>query len=213
MKKRIQHTWFTLIELMVAMTIFAIIMVSVISIFIFSSQMSTRVELSRVMQENVKNVYEDIAEEVRKWKIIDTSTGVLPINNCVIPLTWAHSIVSPETGDKLCLAGDIEYAIWNKQSGSWSRVGNLDDCKDADEDDDKVCRVLKKIGAGDYFPLTNNRVAVENLEFRVSNETLPKVSIFMTVRSAYKKGLNSSLVQANTLQLQTTVSQRFIETR
>jgi len=41
-------------------------MVAVISIFLFSSQMSARVELNRLMQENIKNVVEDIAEEVRK---------------------------------------------------------------------------------------------------------------------------------------------------
>jgi len=41
-------------------------MISVIAIFLFSSQMSTRVELNRLMQENIKNVFEDIAENVRK---------------------------------------------------------------------------------------------------------------------------------------------------
>ncbi len=64
---KLHHTKaFTLIELIVSMTIFAIIMVSVISIFLFSSQMSQRVELERNMQENIKSVMEDIAEEIRK---------------------------------------------------------------------------------------------------------------------------------------------------
>jgi len=53
---------FTLIELIVAISIFAVIMVSVMSIFLFSSQMSARVEIQRTMQENIKNVMEDIAE-------------------------------------------------------------------------------------------------------------------------------------------------------
>jgi hypothetical protein len=39
---------------------------SVMSIFLFSSQMSSRVELNRLLQENIKNVVEDIAENVRK---------------------------------------------------------------------------------------------------------------------------------------------------
>jgi hypothetical protein len=41
-------------------------MISVMSIFLFSSQMSSRVELNRLLQENIKNVVEDIAENVRK---------------------------------------------------------------------------------------------------------------------------------------------------
>jgi hypothetical protein len=46
--------------------IFGIMMISVMSIFLFSSQMSSRVEINRVMQENIKNVIEDISENVRK---------------------------------------------------------------------------------------------------------------------------------------------------
>ena len=58
---------FTLIEIIIAMTIFSIIMVSVLSIFLFSSQMSSRVEMNRIMQENIKNVTEDIAENMRRY--------------------------------------------------------------------------------------------------------------------------------------------------
>jgi len=56
------YSAFTLIELIVAISIFGIIMISVMSIFLFSSQMSARVEIQRIMQENIKNVVEDISE-------------------------------------------------------------------------------------------------------------------------------------------------------
>jgi hypothetical protein len=46
--------------------IFGIMMISVMSIFLFSSQMSARVELNRALQENIKNVVENIAEDIRK---------------------------------------------------------------------------------------------------------------------------------------------------
>jgi len=59
-----------LIELIVAITIFALIMVSVISVFIFSSSLSQKIEINRVMQENIKNVVETIAEDVRQNKIV-----------------------------------------------------------------------------------------------------------------------------------------------
>jgi prepilin-type N-terminal cleavage/methylation domain-containing protein len=77
MKKiKIDIPAFTLIEIIIAMSIFGIIMVSVLSIFLFSSQMSTRVEMNRIMQENIKNVTEDIAENIRKSNLSD----VIPDN-------------------------------------------------------------------------------------------------------------------------------------
>jgi prepilin-type N-terminal cleavage/methylation domain-containing protein len=67
MKKNPTNTAaFTLIEIIIAMSIFGIMMISVLSIFLFSSQMSTRVEMNRIMQENIKNVTQDIAENIRK---------------------------------------------------------------------------------------------------------------------------------------------------
>lgn len=61
---------FTLVEILVAMSILAIMMVSILSVFLFSSQMSHLVDLNRVTQENMKNVLEDISESVRKEGII-----------------------------------------------------------------------------------------------------------------------------------------------
>ena len=58
--------WFTLVEIMVALTIFSIIMVSVMSIYIVSSETTYNSEISRAMQENVKNVYMEISEDVIK---------------------------------------------------------------------------------------------------------------------------------------------------
>ena len=56
---------FTLIELIVAITLFSIVMVSVFSIFIFASDLSGRIEINRLMQENTKNVVETITEDIR----------------------------------------------------------------------------------------------------------------------------------------------------
>jgi hypothetical protein len=41
-------------------------MVSVMMIFINSTDISAKSEINRVMQENIKNVVETIAEDVRK---------------------------------------------------------------------------------------------------------------------------------------------------
>ena len=57
--------WFTLIEIVVASTIFAIMMISVIFIFVNSSQISAKIDINRSMQENIKNIVETIAEDIR----------------------------------------------------------------------------------------------------------------------------------------------------
>lgn len=205
MKKQDIHLWFTLIEVIVSVTIFGIIMISVMSIFLFSSQMSQRVELNRLMQENIKSVVEDIAEEVRKWNIQDISSSSL--NSC------DASFISSDTGNKLCLYWDINYMLWYKDVlWNWVRVDNPDECWDYDEDDHSICRVVKNIAWGDYYPLTNSFVAVEDLNFTLTNDKLPKVTIFMTLRPSYRKWLRPEVIDANRIQIQTTISERLIET-
>jgi type II secretory pathway pseudopilin PulG len=57
---------FTLIEIIIAITIFMIVMVSVIQIFLISSQLTNKVDINRQVQENIKNLTETIAEDIRK---------------------------------------------------------------------------------------------------------------------------------------------------
>jgi hypothetical protein len=78
--------------------IFGIMMISVMSIFLFSSQMSARVEINRVMQENIKNVVEDIAENIRKNGI----DGVRNFNGPTCLMVDAANTFL--TGSTLCTA-------------------------------------------------------------------------------------------------------------
>ena len=67
MKKLAFHSpAFTLVEVLITITIFSMIMISVIQIFIHTTQVSQKVDLNRMMQENIKNVVEIIAEDIRK---------------------------------------------------------------------------------------------------------------------------------------------------
>jgi prepilin-type N-terminal cleavage/methylation domain-containing protein len=47
---------FTLIELIIAITITSLVLVSITEIFLFSSTFTKKVDMSRIMQENVKNI-------------------------------------------------------------------------------------------------------------------------------------------------------------
>lgn len=214
MKKYTQHAWFTLIELIVSIAIFWVIMISVMSIFLFSSQMSTRIELNRIMQENIKNVMENIAEEVRKWKVwednwINGRKNATKPDNASDDCTeiWIWNVWT-----KLCLENGTEYTIWYLLSDwSWSASSNMSlDCSQIDDE----CRVLKRESEFDpYYPLTNNFTHIENLSFRVTDEKLPRVIISLKMRPAARKWLLPSIIEWSTVQVQTTVSERLIETQ
>jgi len=57
---------FTLIEILVSLTIFSIILTSIIWIYITSSDIIVKSDINRKMQENLKNVSSEIAEDIRK---------------------------------------------------------------------------------------------------------------------------------------------------
>lgn len=60
---------FTMIELLISITIFALIMVSVFVVFIFNINLNNRTDISRAMQENVKNIVEILSEDIRQHSI------------------------------------------------------------------------------------------------------------------------------------------------
>lgn len=205
MKRYSSFSGFTLIELIVSITIFSVIMVSVMAIFLFASQMSTRVELNRTMQENIKNVLEDIAEQVRSSGIEGVATE--------LDATCKKSpdMMSAHKWTQLCINGGTRYVLGTQNAGSgvWERSSDiLGDCWDIDD----ICHILKRDSLWDYYPLTNSFLNFERLDFYISNTKLPQVSITLVARPSYKKGLSIDIIENNTISVQTTLGQRLIET-
>ncbi len=60
-----QANGFTLIEIIVAMTILSIVLVSVFEIYSNIIVMSKRLELSRGLQQNARTIVETIAKDIR----------------------------------------------------------------------------------------------------------------------------------------------------
>jgi len=52
---KINNKAFTLIEIIVSITIFMIVIVSITAIFIISTDISKKADINRTMQENTKN--------------------------------------------------------------------------------------------------------------------------------------------------------------
>jgi len=197
MKHTYKHdSWFTLIELLVSITIFSIIMVSVITIFIFSSNLSAKVDINRSMQENIKNAVETIAEDVRKYGISGISTT--PGWSCLMPTSSIYV-----EWNKLCTNLN-EYTL-KKDDGT----GNMLRALNADCSDIKDHCVLYKNNS----PLTNSTVSFRSLDFIVSgnDDNENKVTINFMVQPAVKRGVRSDLIKNTKLIFQTTVSERLIQ--
>lgn len=200
MKKNTLHPWFTLVEVIVALTIFSLIMVSVMTIFYLASQMTTRIELQRHMQENIKNSLDIIAQDIRTWS-----------------LEWVRqfeaSCVSTE-GQKshiLCLSRwltDVEIWLGEKTSDtSWNIVNTPSACQSISSQ----CYVLRREASGAWYPLTNSMSHITRLDFRYGNTEHPKVMITLGIRPALMKGMASDLLEAQEMIVQTTLSERFIQ--
>jgi prepilin-type N-terminal cleavage/methylation domain-containing protein len=57
---------FTLIELIIAITILSIILISIFSVYSNIINANNKVKVSRILQENTKNIVENIATAIRE---------------------------------------------------------------------------------------------------------------------------------------------------
>lgn len=188
------------------------IIVAVVSIFLFSSGMSKRVELNRAMQENIKNVVEDIAE----WVRISWVNGVVDIGQTQKLCNFSSS-GSDVSGFKICLNSWVDYVLWYHDGSDWWSVSSFAECllpSDTDIITKHNCRILKRNSEfEDYYPLSNSFVAFEEVEFLLTNTDIPKLTMIFRIRPSYDKWLSREIIENNTMILQSTVSERLIKTQ
>lgn len=187
---------FTLIEIIVSVTILSIIMVSVMFIFINSTDISAKSEINRVMQENIKNVIETISEDVRKNWIIWVSSN--NTDNCNFNFVWTNNY---KLWNKLC-TNTNNYFIAKEILSSIVRVDDMNNCSELSDD----CFLVWK----DWERLTNSSVSIKNLKFYLSNDLVPKITILITFQPSVKKWVKPNLIKENKMFIQTTISDRII---
>ena len=193
MKKQNTHLWFTLIEILVSLTLLSIILVSVMLIFTNSIRISSNSEVNRMIQENIKNVTESISEDVRKNGILGVSTDA--IYTCNFTVQWWTLY---KEWSKLCTGNSNEYYLAHNIWWSLIRVSDIADCDDAEEQ----CMIVKN-----GSPLTNSMVWVTDLKFYLSKDYIPKVTMIIALRPSIKSwGVN--MTQNNQIVVETTISTR-----
>ena len=193
--------WFTLVEIMVAITIFMIVMISVMQIFGISANLTNKVDINRQMQENIKNLTETIAEDIRNNKI-----------------EWVkkNKIDSYELSDNTKIVKWNFLKVWNNKYYLSLDSENFI-ALDKSEIESKCSKLknncfLVKDDWIDKSKLTNSWVAFEDFEFTIMWNKIKKLSINFKMRPSTKKWINSNLIKNSKIIFQTTLSERFVKT-
>lgn len=193
MKKNNLHKQaFTLVEILIAVTIFSIIMISVLMIYITATDISKKYDINREMRNNIKSVVEDIAEEVRKNDIKWVKSDYFWDFNFS---NWSWSRLKVKNGP--------EYRLFKS-------IQSLD-CNDIKN----ICSIIKfDKNWAEIWPLSNSKISFTNLSFNVSWEyDIPKVTINFIARAAIKSWIRSKLAERTKLIFQTTISERALKVK
>lgn len=194
---RYNKSWFTLIEILVAISILSIVMISVFTAFILSADINNRVEASRVMHENIKHLTEFISEDIRKNEVLWIQ-DINPVSSCDLNFSSKYKDWS-----KLCTDnGEYYLAEFNSITNTWTR---RDEC-----DISVNCSIVFKKD-GSISPVTNSWISFQSLNFTVSDSKPLRVQMNFQARPAIWKWIKPKLIETNTIDFQTTFSKRIYE--
>ena len=195
--KKIQA--FTLIEVIITLTILGLIFGSVMSVFLLYSTLWSKVEVNRLMQSNIKTIIEHIREDINENGINESSYNF-----------WVDQYADEK---------DILY-VWNNE---YYLVDNYDFSFEGEQTlsivrDDRCntlvngriinCTLIKITEDGTKIPLSNSWVSFKNMNFHVSEDFIPKVTMFFEMSMANNKWIRTWLIEWSSINIQTTISQR-----
>lgn len=193
--KKVVKKAFTLVEILVSLSIFSIVMISVISIYIVWTEVTYKSEINSAMQENIKNIVVNISEDVMNNWIVWVADW---IEICDLPTKNTNEILNK---NKFC-SGENVYYLWNEK---WDLASDCDEKK-------SECYLFKKWNFSTQSnKLTNNLVTIRKLNFIVTNNWKKKVTLLLKLQPSIKAWFKSSIVENNIFQLQTTLTERNIK--
>ncbi len=214
MRKLFSHSsGFTLIEMVITVTIFAVMSIAVVSIYIQTTNLAQKLRMTRHLSETAREITERIADDVReKWM-----TGVIISASTNPYWNWSSSYSS---------SGSEILGIWDGNKayiyGKKSETG-IDPCDTVNQNDPKIHCGLYVLEWTDYanaFNLVDSfipeeekkRVKIENLNFYISgdgNTTEKKVTLVFTLVLMPRIGIPAWLIADTRLHIETTISERF----
>lgn len=203
---------FTLLELMISMTIFAVMSIAILSIYIQTTNLSQKIRATRHLSETAREITERISDDVKQVWI---STGSID------PIYGFWSTYS--------YAGGSEYIIM--KNGTTYMYGRktergIDPCIDNNKTDPKIhCwlyRITSLSWSLDYTGAWNlidsfipeeekKRVKVEDMKFYISGSDTneKKVTLVFTLSLMPRIGVPPWLISDTRLHIETTISEAF----
>lgn len=198
---------FTLVELLVAITIMGMMITTTLMVYLNVWNTSLRMEMSRELSETARQITERIAQDVREEGINIKNISVADLETSY---KWKGSQTMRIGNDTTTGKHKWQY-IYGKDNGTW-----IDPCTESDKKNINVhCGLYifdgtKSHNLVDAFtPLDENkRVKITDLAFYVSGSetTNKKVTLKMTLELTRKSGVPASLVRASKLEIQSTFS-------
>ncbi len=218
-KNLISKKGFTLVEMVLATTIFAIMSTMVISIYIQTTSLSARLRATRYLSETAREITERIAEDVKeRWL-----SGSVTIPGHIY---WDWTSTYTQSGTEILGIGDGDKIyLYGKKTAT-----SIDPCRDTDKIDPKIhCGLYIVSGflspspwyIGAYNLVDSfvpeefkKRVKIRDLKFYVSwdgNSTERKVTLVFTLALMPRIGVPDMSISDSTLRVQTTISERFFK--
>lgn len=209
---------FTLVELIIGMTIFAVMSTMTILIYFNISESSRRLQISREISETTRQITEKINQEVQENKIFikeinkdgnDSLLKKFKENNFDEKNILA---IGRDNNEKI-------FVLWKRLDDK-----NLAPCDSDDKNNpEKNCWLYLVKQNSDwslnYFNLVDSfrenenekRVKINDLKFEISGweNDVKKVALKMTVSLTKKSWIPNSLINGSKMEIQTTISERF----
>lgn len=196
---------FTLIELVVAITILSVIMLSVFMVYSNLIQINKRLEAMRIIQENIRNITEQMASDIREkwidfsfyngspWHESNNYTGS---GNTVLAIKW----------------GNKYYAMTK------NNLGTIVQCDTTDIKNPLIhCYIGKEDNLNQRKAISDDRVRIENLHFFLSGNTGEsltnlsqewKATITLSLGIENKVWMSSEIVKSTHMLIETTISEK-----
>ncbi len=189
---------FTLIELMVSVTIFIIVMTVSLGALLAMSASDRKAESVKTIMNNLSFAMESMTRTIRTGYTYGCGTGTPP-NNCNPTASPRLNLTAPVGSTPTT----VTYCLGSVSTGACSGTTN---CTVA-----AGCSIMRRVGGGNLEPLTAPEVEVENLAFYVQgalsgDNTQPRVIITLD-----GSVITTDLASTTSFELQTTVTQRLYD--
>lgn len=207
-------SWFTLVELLIAMTLFGMMSIMMLMIYVWTTDTTRRLNAQRELAGTAREIIERISEDVQqKW-----FSGETAFDTTTLHIPWTKYDYMGSGSEYLNLGADTY--VYGKKIAT-GIVPCIDTPTENRKTDPKIHCGLYMIedDPTDGYNLVDSsnpdesrkRVKITDLRFYVSGDgvwTARKVMMSFTLALIPGRGISSNLSSTTELHIQTTISER-----